>query len=114
MLTSAVADRTVTRLRAPVIENRYGDDERDWTAPASAEIAGCALQPATSTETLDPTRQTVITRWQLFAPPGTDLAAFDRIDVDGVVYEVDGDPADWSAPGGRADHVAATLQRVEG
>jgi hypothetical protein len=114
MLSSAVADRTIVRLRAPSVANRYGDAEADWSAATATTIAGCALQPAGSTEFTDPTRTVVTTRWTLFLPPGTDLAPGDRVDVDGVTYEVDGEPLDWSAPGGNLDHVAAVLQRVEG
>jgi hypothetical protein len=113
-LSPAVADRAIVRLRAPTVTNRYGDIEADWSAATTLPITGCALQPASSTEFTDPSRTAITTRWNLFAPPGTDLRAGDRVDVDGTVYEVDGQPLEWSSPGGNLDHVAAVLQRVEG
>ena len=114
MLTPAVADRTITRLRAPSVANRYGDPEPDWSAATALTVAGCAVQPSGSTEFTDPTRTAVTTRWNLYAPPGTDLAAGDRVDVEGTVYEIDGEPFEWLAPGGNLDHVAAVLARVQG
>ena len=113
-LSPTLADRTIVRRRAPEIANRYGDDERNWAAAATVTIDGCALQPASTGEVTDPTRTAVTTRWNLFAPPGADLLPSDRVDVDGVTYEIDGDPQDWSAPGGRLDHIAAALVRVDG
>jgi hypothetical protein len=114
-LSPAVANRSVTRRRAPIITDpRYGDELADWANATTLVITGCALQPGPATEFTDPTRRAVTTGWALFAPPGTDLAAGDRVEVDGLTFEVDGEPADWAAPGGRADHVAATLIRVEG
>lgn len=92
---------TVTRQRADQVPNRYsGDDESepDWQFYSELDIDGCAFNPGTSSEPLETGRNAVLTRPEVYAPPGADVLAGDRLVVRGVVYEVDGDPADWRSP----------------
>jgi hypothetical protein len=115
-LSPALASRTISRRRAPeIVDPRYGDEQLDWPNAVVTVMPGLwALQPAAAGEFTDPTRTAVVTRWNLFGPPGADLRATDRVDVDGITYAVDGEPQDWQAPGGRLDHTVAVLVKVEG
>jgi hypothetical protein len=54
-------------------------------------------------------RDTIVSRWQLFAPDGTDLLATDRVEFQGATYEVDGEPQRWDFP--PLSHVTALLRR---
>ena len=60
-------------------------------------------------------REGVVDAWDLFCPAGADLAATDRVEVRGDVYEVDGQPAVWTSPyGSGRGGMQVTLRRVEG
>lgn len=104
---------TVTVLRAPLVDDGYGNQVPDWSEPTRTDVPGCRLQPERAAEyVLD--REAVTTRWRLFAPEGTDLRATDRVEYAGVVYQVDGEPERWPSPTGRLAHVEALLRRTEG
>lgn len=104
---------TVTVLRAGLVDDGYGNQVPDWSDPVRAEVTGCRLQPMPVEDyVLD--REAVTTRWRLFAPEGTDLRATDRVEHDGVAYQVEGDPERWPSPTGRLAHVEALLRRTEG
>jgi hypothetical protein len=114
-LSPALADRTIVRLRASLVTNAYGDEERNWEGTIDRlEISGCAVHPAGTDSTTEAARSSTTTRQILFAPPGADLEHDDRVEVDGLVYQFDGDLQSWESPSGTLDHVTATLQRIEG
>lgn len=55
------------------------------------------------------------TDWLLVLPAGTDLRTGDAVEVDGMLYELIGDP--WAARNprtGEESHVEATLRRTAG
>ena len=122
MLSPTLATQTITRIRPVAVTNRYGDLEADWDNATSLDIVGCAVHPAGTSEDTDPARTAVAIRWNLFLPPGSDIASGDRVTFDGTLYEVDGMPLAWSGSSGIAangvfgvlDHIAAQLVRVEG
>ncbi len=101
---------TIVIRRAPLVADDYGNENRDWAnAVSSAPVNGCNLQPLSVTE-VTVGRETLVSRWQLFAPPATDLLATDRVVHDTATYEVDGEPQRWGrAPRG---HIAAVLRKV--
>lgn len=109
-----IGSDTVTRVRAALgAPGRYGAEQRDWSAAATTTISGVSVQPVAATEaTVD--REYTATHLNLFAPPGTDLLATDRVVWRGVTYEIDGEPATWYDLGGRADHLEAVLKRMAG
>jgi len=67
--------------------------------------------PASTTEAA---RSATRTRQILYAPPDVDLEHDDRVEVDGLVYQLDGDVQSWGSGDGTLDHVVASLQRIEG
>lgn len=112
---SILATETITVLRAPLVPNPYGSKTRDWTNPARTDVAGVSIQPATTTEDVRD-REQLANTYQLFTPRGIDLdlLATDRVEWNGRVLQVVGDPNRWPAPGGGVHHVEATLKEVTG
>lgn len=108
MLTSLLADE-VTRLRAPLTSAGYGNQARDWSAPASATYPA-RVSVVSSTEDVSGEPRTV-TRWKCTVGPDADLAATDRIEWDSLVYEVDGDVERHKSPRG-LHHQTVILKRV--
>lgn len=85
----------------------------DSYTTAEEPLPGCSLQRESTDEDTDDKAQAE-TMANLYAPAGTDLSSVDAVIHDGVTYEVHGDPADWSSPTGRLDHVHARLKVVTG
>jgi hypothetical protein len=100
---------TVTRLRAPLVADDYGNDERDWTAATEQDVSGCSVQAEPSSEfTTD--RQTVVIRKHVFAPVDADVLPTDRIRWQGNAYEIDGEPQ-REEHGTDLDHLLIVLRR---
>lgn len=73
-----------------------------------------AVAPAVSTE-VTAAGETVTTHPTLYAPPGTTITSIDAVQIDGLQYEVDGEPEVWNSPmTGEQFGIAAHLQRVTG
>lgn len=109
----------ITRLRAPLVTDRYGNQQRDWPNASRSELVGCALAPRSAFQTEgEPhlqNRGAVIIGYSIYCPPGADLAATDRVDLDGDVYEVEGQPGVWINPLTNTNFgVEAALRRIEG
>lgn len=109
----ALAVTTVTRLRATVVADEYGNTGLSWATPSEAPITGCSVQPVPGTEVLDG-RNAVVSRWKWFGPRNADVRASDRIRHAGVVYDVDGSVQRWDDPAGRLSHSYCLLRRAEG
>lgn len=105
---------TIQRVRtAPGGTDQYGDPMPSTETRTTLEDSFVA--PRVSSEVTDAGRAGVIVGLTLFMPPGTDLVHSDQVDVDGVLYEVDGDAGDWTHPmTGWAAGVVAALRRVDG
>lgn len=84
---------TITATVTPQTEDAFGN--RTPGTPIS--VSGCVAWPGLSTETT-PGGDTVTTDLNLLMPDGTSVTATDRVTVDGVVYEVVGQPAVWLSP----------------
>lgn len=107
----------VVRLRAAETVDRYGNRKRDWPNAARMPVSGVNVQPAGSPpqsaeDTLD--RQTTVTGWRLYTPPGMDLDLLetDRVEYEGMVLEVEGKVGRWRISG-RVHHVEAMLREVD-
>lgn len=88
---------TVTRLRATVVADRYGGQNKDWSNPSRATINGCALEPRLEGEVGDG-REGVVIGWTVYAPADADVLATDRLRIRSVDHDVDGQPAEWRSP----------------
>lgn len=106
--------QTVTVLRStPGGYDADGDPVTSTTA--EHDIEGCAVAPRTSEPVDGRGRQGVIVGLTLYAPAGADLLHTDQVRIDGVVYEIDGEPGVWRSP--YSDTVAGievALARGEG
>lgn len=91
---------TVIRQRATIVVDPYSGEpgDTDWTNLSVLTIVGCAFDPGGSLEPTEQGRTSVITQPTVYAPPGSDVLAGDRLVVRGRTWDVDGDPADWRSP----------------
>ncbi|MCW2904923.1 MAG: hypothetical protein JWO67_7188 [Streptosporangiaceae bacterium] len=106
---SRLGGHTVTVVR-PAGKDRFGDP---LSGVIETDVAGCYVQPRTSTEQTDQ-RDTVITGLIVFMPPTADVLATDKVRWLGGLYQVDGDPARWADVHARSHHIQVALRRVEG
>lgn len=81
--------------------------------PDEFEVTGTSMQPASSTEVIDAGDQ-VISLWDWFVPPNTDVRATDQVRFRGDLYDVDGDPQPLDDERGRPHHLEVRLRRVTG
>ena len=86
---------TVTFLKRTVtgVDVKGNDVYSDTTM----DVPYCVLDQGASAEVVQGTEQ-VTTDVTVYAPPGTDVGAFDAFIVNGVKYEVQGNPASPVSP----------------
>lgn len=110
------ADVLVQRVRLVSSgEDDYGNPIP--SAPESTALKVYSLQPLLGTPTTEANGadyDRTITRWKLFAPPGTDLLTTDRIQQGSLDLEVDGEPVTWPGADGQPHHVEAMLKKFGG
>jgi len=104
---------TVTRLRAPLLDDGYGNKYRDWPNAASVAVTSCRWQPLSSDEVLA-SRNGVELVARLLAPRDADIVPDDRVTFGGVTFEVDGEPLRHRSPSGVAAHAEVLLRRFDG
>jgi hypothetical protein len=107
------ANDTVTRKRPTFTIDSHGNRTPDWTATTDTVIRGCSLQPGATEEVLGG-RDTTLIDYTVYAPAGIDITATDGVDVDGILYQVNGAVRRWSSPTGATGHVMFELRRWEG
>lgn len=107
------ATQAVVRLRAPLVDDPYGDDVYDWSAADELVIGSCTVQPVEAPEIVEgAARNSVGRRWFVAGPADADVVATDRIRWAGKVYDVDGEPLRYGT--GVMDHAEFHLTLVEG
>ncbi|OOB90293.1 hypothetical protein [Rathayibacter sp. VKM Ac-2630] len=104
------ARMVIIRKRYPKI-NDQGTLVPDYSqAPDVETIAGCWLEPITSTEVTDD-RLAVATGYQVVAPAAADVNAEDRVQYAGADFEVEGEPMRVPSPTGALAHTQFVLRR---
>lgn len=84
--------QTIVRVRPAGVDD-YGDPTGE---PAETPLTGCFTAPRTSSAVDDePGRHGVVVGFSLFGPIDTDLERTDQVEVDGELYDIDGDIARW-------------------
>lgn len=73
-------------------------DGNKTTVQTRTDVPGCAFAPRSSNERADARTPAVITGGTVYMPAGSVLDADDGIEVDGVLYAVEGDPGKWVSP----------------
>jgi plastocyanin len=111
------ASETVTVARAAQRQSR-GTTVPDWANAQRHPITGCIVQTPSTTMDMDARQQTALVG-TLYAPPGSDIRAGDRIewaDPTGTAhaFSIVGVPMPWKSPTGRVSHVQATITEWEG
>lgn len=90
----------IVRVRPnPAGFDRYGDTQA--VSERRDEIEGAFVAPRSSAafgDIEDRGREGVTQGLTLFAPATTDIAHTDQVEVDGVLYDIDGDVARWVNP----------------
>ena len=95
-------------------EDDYGNVTETWSA-SFAELQGCAFDPGSSSEPRLQGHDRVIVEPTLYIPFEADVKPRDRVRVEGVTYEVEGQPRRWRSPfTGRTPGAVVTLRLVEG
>lgn len=86
----------------------------DWSSAARQSYAAM-LQPLSSTETVQQGDQ-VITDRQCFFPPSAAVTEYDRVEIDGITYEVNGHPGKEQGAGPLTvlSHLTVLLRQVTG
>jgi hypothetical protein len=108
---------TIIRLRAPLVNDPYGNPVWDWDNATSTPLAGWRVQPmqgsrVSAAETIP--REGLERGRRLFGPYDADVLTTDRIEWDGVVWSIDGDVDRWRSPTGALAHAEIILTRMEG
>lgn len=97
-----IFDQQLERVRPGVRVSRAGAVEPDWSPGAVDRllVEQVSVQPATQTEQADETRTKVVTGLRVYGAEGVDIdiRAGDRVEYDGLTYDVDGDIARWPHP----------------
>lgn len=82
--------RTVVVIREPKVDRL---DDPAVGPPAQHDIDGCAVLPRSSQE--EGKGWVILDGRLIIAPYGADVLATDRVEVDGKVWDVDGEPGDY-------------------
>lgn len=108
------AGKTITILRgAPGGFDAYGDPVASTVA--RIDVPGCAIVPRYSSEPTERGRNGVIIGLSAYVPASAGITHTDRVEIDGVAYLVEGEPALWSSPfTGWTPGVEVALKRAVG
>lgn len=89
----------ITRIR-PGTKDLRGSTVYDWSPDKVSEltIEGCSVQPAATSLSQDGRVLGISEGLTAYLPAGSDVKAGDRIRFEGVVYTINGDPKEWTAP----------------
>lgn len=108
------ANQTVRIVRPGTKEVR-GVPVFDWDNTTEHDVTKCSVQPASTSRNFASARVLNIQdAYTLYAQPGADIQAGDRVEVNGKTYSVDGDAEVWRSPTGRVSNVQFLLRRWEG
>ena len=107
------AKQTIKRIR-PGTKNVRGSDIRDWENVEELEIGGCSVQPAGNTLSQNGHELGVYDGYTVYAPSNADIQAGDRIEYDGQVYEINGEPNHWISATGNLSNMLLNLKRWYG
>lgn len=110
MSLNRLMDTPCTIVRAALVTDRYGATVPDWDDTTTADTI-CWVNDTSTNEAIDG-RDTVTTRWLLYLPPNTDITSFDRVQIAGDTYFVDGNVSQASRPNKGVHHLECKLLLV--
>ena len=112
MIPDRLLPLVVTLVRPVSSSDRYGNTALDYGPAAARTPIRAWLEQAGAREPLSDGRDPAVSGWLLITNH-LDVAARDRIEHEGRVFEVDGVPAPVHTPAG-VHHLEAHLTSVEG
>lgn len=86
---------TVTILSTATTTDDYGNQS---TVVTEVAWGPCAVAPRSSSESVDSHAPAVIVGLSIYGPAGVTINADDKVRIDGVLYDVDGQAGDWTSP----------------
>lgn len=89
--------RRLTLHRAPVVRDRHRNPRRDWTRAELIQLPRCSVQPGAPPPEYTAGRDTTGTAWTVYALAAPRIDPTDRIEIDGGLHDIIGDPAVWPA-----------------
>jgi hypothetical protein len=87
---------TVTHRPAATTDS-FGNPYYDWSTATTTDVTGCSVQPVPAREVIVG-RETVVSRWQVWAPSTATVEATDRVVYSGDTYDIDGEVQAWDFP----------------
>lgn len=105
--------QTVTRIRPGTKESR-GSVIPDWENASELVITRCSVQPSSTGLSQDGRVLGINEGYTVYLQPGTDVLAGDRIEFDGDIYTISGEPKPWVSATGRASHIQLSIERWDG
>lgn len=110
MSFAALLDHDVTILTPTIGQDRYGGTAK--TGWSSATVKGWVSQSSRS-EAND-LREAQVGTWVLFLHPDATIDGLDRVQWEGITFEVDGPPNPAHRPGSGLHHYEVPLRVVDG
>lgn len=92
--------QTVIRERRRLVLDPYSQENTlaDWSDPLQLTLEGVAIAPSSSVEVADVNRRQVITQMSIYCGPDEDILEGDRIRDGSVLWDVEGEVANWKNP----------------
>ena len=106
--------QTIKRLRPGTTTDSRGSTIPDWTKATEADVAGCSIQPASTSLTMDGRVLGISDGLTVYVPASADIQAGDRIVANGETYVINGEPRRWPSATGGLDNIQLNLQRWSG
>ena len=103
---------TIVRIRPDEKEIR-GSVVPDWDNATRLEIGECLVQPSSTSLSQDGRIQGITDGLTVCCPVDSDIIAGDRIEYQGALYTITGDPMKWLGVG-KLEHMKLNLQRWSG
>lgn len=92
LTTSSLIGPAVYRLRATSGTDSYGDPVEDWAEPERTKLRNAVVQVPKSEEDESPTANVVVADRVLVVDGVADLTSSDRIEYEGEIWRIDGEP----------------------
>lgn len=105
--------QSITRIR-PGTKTLRGSEVPDWSNTTTVTIAGCSVQPAGTSLSMDGRVLALTDGLTAYVPANADIQAGDRIEYGGETYTINGAPRVWPSASGGLDHIQMNLERWSG
>lgn len=106
------ATDTVTLVHAELVSDSYNNRIRDW--PNATRIPTRAVVDGTVTAEATDGKDQTDTVYRVYLPAGTAITAQDRLEWDGLVLEVNGEPIARKGPTPALNHTQVDGRLISG